>query len=150
MRMFYTLTMLLNDANTYSSLSQRWRSACRICFNSFLGRSQMRAIRRTIVKTTVCQNGGASLLLNDKNVWPTEKQQTWSHFYCWRLLATSERRHIYSQSYPILSCGLSTGITKRPAIACKALKLCWIKIIVMLPEFLLAVMHREMKVNKLV
>ena len=81
-------------------LSQRKRSTCRICFNAFLGRSQIRTIRRTIVKTTVCQNGGASLLLIDKNVWPTEKQQAWAHFYCWRLLAISERRHIYFRSYP--------------------------------------------------
>ena len=37
-------------------------------FQCILGRSQIRSIRRTIVKTTVCQNGGASLLLIDKNV----------------------------------------------------------------------------------
>ena len=73
---------------------------CRICLSAFLGRSQIRAIRRTIVKTTVCQNGGASLLFIDKNVWPTEKQQAWAHFYCWRLLAISEHRHIYFGSYP--------------------------------------------------
>ena len=71
-----------------------------MCFNVFLGRSQIRAIRRTIVKTTVCQNGGASLLLIDKNVWSTEKQLVWAHFNCWRLLANSERRHIYFRSDP--------------------------------------------------
>ena len=43
-----------------------------------------------------------------------------------------------------------TGIAKRPAIACEALKLCRLKIIVMPPEYLLAIMHREMKLNKLV
>ena len=70
------------------------------CLNVFAGRSQIRAIKSTIVKTTVCQNGGASLLIIDKNVWPTEKQQAWAYFYCWRLLANSERRHIYFRSYP--------------------------------------------------
>ena len=101
MMMFYTWTMLLmNDANTNSNFTSKVTFKCRICFNAFLGRSQIRAIRRTIVKTSVCQNGGASLLVIDKNVWPTEKQQAWAHFYCWRLLAISERRHIYFRSYP--------------------------------------------------
>ena len=59
-----------------------------------------RYLQTAALKTTVCQNGGASLLLIDKNVWPTEKQQAWAHFYCWRLLAISERRHIYFRSYP--------------------------------------------------
>ena len=45
---------------------------------------------------------------------------------------------------------LLTGIAKRPAIACEALKLCRLKIIVIPPEYLLALMHREMKLNKLV
>ena len=45
---------------------------------------------------------------------------------------------------------LLTGIAKRPAIECEALKLCRLKIIVMPREYLLAVMHREMKLNKLV
>ena len=57
-----------------------------------------RYLQTAALKTTVCQNGGASLLLIDKNVWPTEKQQAWAHFYCWRLLAISERRHIYFRS----------------------------------------------------
>ena len=32
------------------------------------------------------------------SIWPTKKQQDWSHFYCLRLLAISERR--YLRSYP--------------------------------------------------
>ena len=85
MRMFYTWTMLFNDANTYSNFKSK------VTFNV----SQIRAIRRTIVK-----NGGASLLLIDKNVWPTEKQLVWAHFYFWSLLAISERRHVYFRSCP--------------------------------------------------
>ena len=45
---------------------------------------------------------------------------------------------------------MGTGIAKRPGIAREALKLRLLKIIVMPPEYLLAVMHREMKLNKLV
>ena len=69
-------------------------------FEISVSTANSRYLQTAAIKTTVCQNGGASLLLIDKNVWPTEKQQSWAHFYCWRLLAISERRHIYFRSYP--------------------------------------------------
>ena len=85
-------------------LTQRWRSTCRMCLNAFLGRFQIRAIRSSGVKRQLLRQlfvrtvAPVYCILIKLLIWPTEKQPACSHFYCLRLLAISERRHIHFRS----------------------------------------------------